>query len=94
MTLQEILAMDTSKMSLDEMVNMLDGPGDRPDYQHDILELRLRHEDDTDIPMEEDSIGRQCRRLSRTMLPDIVERLEEYDASDDKEHFFDNESDD
>ncbi|MBQ2632944.1 MAG: hypothetical protein IJG13_24990 [Kiritimatiellae bacterium] len=91
MTLQEILAMDTSKMSLDEMVYMLDGPGDRPDYQHDILELRLRHEDDTDIPMEEDSIGRQCRELGRTMLPGMVERLGEYEASDDKEHFFDDE---
>ena len=70
MTLQEILAMDTSKMSLDEMVNMLDGPGGRPDYQNNIRELRLRHEDDTDIPMEEDSIGRQCRELGRTMLPE------------------------
>ena len=94
MTLQEILAMDTSKMSLDEMVYRLDGPGNRPDYQHDVLQLRLRHEDDTDIPMEEDSIGRQCRQLARTMLPDIVDRLGEYETSDDEEHFFDDEDED
>ena len=85
MTLQEILAMDTSKMSLDEMVYRLDGPGNRPDYQHDVLQLRLRHEDDTDIPMEEDSIGRQCRELGRTMLPGIEKRLGEYEASDEKD---------
>ena len=77
MTLKEILAMDTSKMSLDEMVYMLDGPGDRPDYQHDILQLRLRHEDDTDIPMEEDSIGQQCRELGKTMFPGVVKQLED-----------------
>ena len=94
MTLQEILAMDTSKMSLDEMVYRLDGPGNRPDYQHDVLQLRLRHEDDTDIPMEEDSIGRQCRQLARTMLPDIVDRLGECETSDDEEHFSDDESED
>ena len=94
MTLQEILAMGTSKMSLDEMVYRLDGPGNRPDYQHDVLQLRLRHEDDTDIPMEEDSIGRQCRQLARTMLPDIVDRLGEYETSDDEEHFFDDEDED
>ena len=76
MTLKEILEMDTSKMSLDEMVYMLDGPGDRPDYQHDILQLRLRHEDDTDIPMEEDSIGMQCRELGGTMFPGIEKELE------------------
>ena len=92
--MKEILAMDTSKMSLDEMVYRLDGPGNRPDYQHDVLQLRLRHEDDTDIPMEEDSIGRQCRELGRTMLPGIEKRLGEYEVSDDEEHFFDDEGED
>lgn len=56
-SVDEILAMDTAGMSLDDMISMLDCEGDT--FADDIMKLRIRHEEDTGIPMEEDSISVQ-----------------------------------
>lgn len=73
MTLQEILDQDTSNMSLTDMINQLT-PSDH--YDEDVLQLRLRHEDDTGIPMEEDEIGEEMGDLAHQMFPGIEERLQ------------------
>ncbi len=88
MTLHEILAMDTTKMSLAEMINLLD---DDDKFNHNVMELRLRHEDDTGIPYEEDNIGQQCRHLARTMFPGIAKRLEAHENLNDTKHISDDE---
>lgn len=79
MTLEEILAQDTSKMSISEMLNMLGSLADLDAVQA----IRERHEDDTGIPMEEDEIGiGGMSELGRRMFPGIVERLEAYERGE------------
>ncbi|MBQ3290189.1 MAG: hypothetical protein IJH50_12335 [Kiritimatiellae bacterium] len=83
MTLEEILKQDTSDKSLTELIEMLDS--DEVDNEHAILQLRLRHEEDTGIPMEEDDFGIQFQMrmhsLAERMFPRIVKRLKEYERT-------------
>lgn len=72
-SVDEILAMETYKMSLEEMISMLGSTGD--EFISDILKLRLRHEDDTGIPMEEDSIAEQENEMIGERFGSIANRL-------------------
>jgi hypothetical protein len=74
-SLKEILEMDTSGMSLSEMINMLPDEGTPAEFAHNILQLRLKHEDDTGIPMEEDEIGEQESERIDEVFGDITNRL-------------------
>ena len=56
-TVDEILSMDTARLSLEDMIAMLKCKGEH--FADDIMKLRIRHEEDTGIPMEEDSISVQ-----------------------------------
>lgn len=72
-TIEEILAMDTTEMSLDEMVSMLDSPSDR--FHKDVLKLRLKKENESGIPMEEDSFSQEDADIGRKMFPNIYAKL-------------------
>ena len=61
-------------MSLTDMINKLT-PSER--YDDDVLQLRLRHEDDTGIAMEEDELGEQLCEMGEEMFPEVVERLQD-----------------
>ena len=67
MTADEILKTDTSKKSLCELVNLLDGEiFDDPDrFGDEVYKLRRRKEAETGVPMEEDAFGVQEAELMR-----------------------------
>ena len=72
-TVEEILKMDTSKMSLDEMVSMLSSSGKT--FADDVLKLRLRHEEDTGVPMEEDEMSEAENEVLGEQFKSITDRL-------------------
>lgn len=72
-TVDEILAHDTSALSLAEMIEMLDDVSD----QNAIFRLRKRHEIDSGIPMEEDEFGEGEASLFSDALASINEKLED-----------------
>ncbi len=72
-TVEEILKMDTSKMSLDEMVSMLSSSGKK--FADDVLKLRLRHEEDTGVPMEEDDMSEAENEVLGEQFKSITDRL-------------------
>lgn len=69
MTADEILKTDTAKKSLNELVNMLDGEifADPELFGEEVYKLRVRKEEETGIPMEEDAFGRQEAELKRSL---------------------------
>ena len=74
-TLEEILSMDTSQMSLSELVEMLPHTDDPKEFADAIFKIRLKHEDDTGIPMEEDEMGEQESEQIGKEFGFITERL-------------------
>ena len=69
MTADEILKLDTEKMSLNKMVGMLDSNITRDPalFGEEVYKLRRRHEIDTGIPMEEDCFGEQEAEMKRCL---------------------------
>ena len=77
MTADEILKTDTSKKSLNELVNMLDSEiFDDPElFGDEVLKLRRRKEDETGVPMEEDAFGVQEAELMRNAPQSVLDAL-------------------
>ena len=77
MTADEILKTDTSKKSLNELVNMLDSEiFDNPElFGDEVLKLRRRKEDETGVPMEEDAFGVQEAELMRNAPQSVLDAL-------------------
>lgn len=58
--------MDTSQMTLSELVEMLPHTDNPKEFADAIFQIRLKYEDDTGIPMEEDDMGEQeCEMIER-----------------------------
>ena len=72
-TVKEILSMDTSNMTLEEMISMLDSNG--KNFADDVLQLRLKHEEDTGVAMENDEIAEQENEYFGKTFKEIVDRL-------------------
>ena len=70
MTADEILKLDTEKLSLKEMVDMLDDSitKDPMSFGEAVYRLRRRHEIDSGIPMEEDYFGEQEAEMVRGLF--------------------------
>ena len=83
MTADEILKLDTEKMSLNKMVGMLDSNITRNPalFGEEVYKLRRRHEIDTGIPMEEDCFGEQEAEMKRS----LGLRFEDDEGGDDSE---------
>lgn len=78
MTADEILKTDTSKKSLNELVNMLDSEifDDPERFGEEVYKLRVRKEEETGIPMEEDAFGVQEAELLGFGAQSVKEELE------------------
>ena len=69
MTADEILKTDTSKKNICELVDMLDSEifDDPERFGEEVHKLRVRKEEETGIPMEEDAFGRQEADMKRSL---------------------------
>jgi len=69
MTADEILKTDTSKKNICELVDMLDSEifNDPERFGEEVYKLRVRKEEETGIPMEEDAFGRQEAEMKRSL---------------------------
>lgn len=69
MTADEILKTDTSKKNICELVDMLDSEifDDPERFGEEVYKLRVRKEEETGIPMEEDVFGRQEADMKRSL---------------------------
>ncbi|MBQ2625015.1 MAG: hypothetical protein IJG18_07965 [Kiritimatiellae bacterium] len=69
MTADEILKTDTSKKNICELVDMLDSEifDDPERFGEEVYKLRVRKEEETGIPMEEDAFGRQEADMKRSL---------------------------
>ena len=69
MTADEILKTDTSKKNICELVDMLDSEifDDPERFGEEVYKLRVRKEEETGIPMEEDAFGRQEAELKHSL---------------------------
>jgi len=69
MTADEILKTDTSKKNICELVDMLDSEifDDPERFGEEVYKLRVRKEEETGIPMEEDAFGRQEAEMKRSL---------------------------
>ena len=77
LTLKEILSMNTSQFSLGELVEMLPHTDNPKEFADWIFQIRLKHEDDTGIPTEEDDMGEQeCEMLER-QFSWLIEKLDQ-----------------
>ena len=69
MTADEILKTDTSKKNICVLVDMLDSEifDDPERFGEEVYKLRVRKEEETGIPMEEDAFGRQEAEMKRSL---------------------------
>ena len=69
MTADEILKTDTTKKSLNELVNLLDEAifDDPGRFGEEVYKLRRRKEEETGVPMEEDAFGIQEAEMKRSL---------------------------
>ena len=65
--------MDTPNMSMDEKVSMLSSSEKK--FADDVLKLRLRHDEDTGVQMEEDEMSEAENEVLGEQFKPITDRL-------------------